>query len=119
MPKIEITKAVAHQELFKHFKLGVQEVTDKQREVLIRDGYARDVQAGKPAGEGAVQPADLTVAQLKEQLTSAGVEIPKGAKKADLVELLVAQQAAGSDDENQADAGDSTESEEDKDNAEE
>lgn len=37
--------------------------------------------------EGA-KKADLNVNQLKEALTAKGIEIPEGAKKADLVSLL-------------------------------
>ena len=57
---------------------------------LHRDSRAID---GEPNSEGAEEEeeetsaADLTVAQLKEALKAADVEIPDGAKKADLVAL--------------------------------
>lgn len=38
--------------------------------------------------DAGAKKADLTVDQLKEALTAKGVEIPAGAKKADLIELL-------------------------------
>jgi hypothetical protein len=43
--------------------------------------------------EEAVEPDDLTVAELKEELDSLGVEYPASARKAELIELL--RQAEG------------------------
>ena len=38
--------------------------------------------------DAGAKKADLNVNQLKEALTAKGIEIPEGAKKADLVSLL-------------------------------
>ncbi|MFZ6773034.1 HeH/LEM domain-containing protein [Undibacterium sp. SXout7W] len=38
--------------------------------------------------DAGAKKADLNVNQLKEELTAKGIEIPEGAKKADLVSLL-------------------------------
>ncbi|MBL4772006.1 MAG: hypothetical protein JKY61_12915 [Planctomycetes bacterium] len=38
---------------------------------------------------------NMTVAELKEALVSAGVDIPKSAKKADLVDLIMVHQFGG------------------------
>ena len=58
----------------------VFEASDENARVWIEEGLAQEA-----SEEAAVE--NYTVAQLKEKLQNAGVEIPAGAKKAALVEL--------------------------------
>lgn len=45
-------------------------------------------QADHDKADGGQDAKDLTVAELRDALEAKGVDIPEGAKKADLVELL-------------------------------
>ena len=60
------------------------------------EGYDIDAEAapanGAPTEEEEVYLEDLTVAELKAELDSLGVKYPSTAHKADLVDLLAAQE---------------------------
>jgi HeH/LEM domain len=76
----------------------IRELLDQQRRIDANINGTEFVEREVPApaeeadsGEpDAIDPNDLTVAQLREALTEAGVEFDGGAKKAELVELYAA-----------------------------
>jgi hypothetical protein len=86
------------------FDPELQPILETERQIAFLDGLlasltglAHDKQA--PAGYDA-----LTVAQLTEDLMARGIEIPRGARKPDLVALLEADDAAPEDGADEADA---------------
>jgi len=63
-------------------------MTEAQAKSLLERGTLTPAAAGNPVRE-------MTMAELTEALEKLGVEIPKGAKKADLVALYEAAVKAG------------------------
>ena len=55
-------------------------------EVLVKNNYAEYVELEEPTE--VIDFSELKVAELKQLLIEKGIEIPKGAKKKDLVQLL-------------------------------
>ena len=79
---------------FKSFKKGqIIDLDDIQVEQFSKHGLVEiieqkeEVQTEEPKEE-VIDYSKLKVAELKELLNENGIEIPKGAKKADLISLL-------------------------------
>ena len=79
---------------FKSFKKGqIIDLDDIQVEQFSKHGLVEiieqkeEVQTEEPKEE-VIDYSKLKVAELKELLNEKGIEIPKGAKKADLISLL-------------------------------
>ena len=79
---------------FKSFKKGqIIDLDDIQAEQFSKHGLVEiieqkeEVQTEEPKEE-VIDYSKLKVAELKELLNEKGIEIPKGAKKADLISLL-------------------------------
>ena len=79
---------------FKSFKKGqIIDLDDIQAELFSKHGLVEiieqkeEVQTEEPKEE-VFDYSKLKVAELKELLNNEGIEIPKGAKKADLISLL-------------------------------
>lgn len=61
-------------------------VQEQLAEVLVKNNYAEYVELEESTE--VVDFSELKVAELKQLLIEKGIEIPKGAKKKDLVQLL-------------------------------
>lgn len=79
---------------FQSFKKGqIIDLDDIQAELFSKHGLVEiieqkeEVQIEEPKEE-VIDYSKLKVAELKELLNDKGIEIPKGAKKADLISLL-------------------------------
>ena len=79
---------------FKSFKkCQIVDLDDVQAELFSKHGLVEiieqkeEVQTEEPKEE-VIDYSKLKVAELKELLNYRGIEIPKGAKKADLISLL-------------------------------
>ena len=71
---------------FKSFKKGqIIDLDDIQVEQFSKHGLVEIIEQKE---EEIIDYSKLKVAELKELLNEKGIEIPKGAKKADLISLL-------------------------------
>ena len=75
---------------FKTFKKGqIIDLDDIQAEQFTKHGLVEIIeQKEEVQTEEVIDYSKLKVAELKELLNERGIEIPKGAKKADLIGLL-------------------------------
>lgn len=75
---------------FKSFKKGqIIDLDDIQAEQFTKHGLVEIIeQKEEVQTEEVIDYSKLKVAELKELLIEKGIEIPKGAKKADLISLL-------------------------------
>ena len=75
---------------FKSFKKGqIIDLDDIQAEQFTKHGLVEIIeQKEEVQTEEVIDYSKLKVAELKELLNEKGIEIPKGAKKADLISLL-------------------------------
>ena len=75
---------------FKSFKKGqIIDLDDIQAEQFTKHGLVEIIEQKEEVQiEEVIDYSKLKVAELKELLNEKGIEIPKGAKKADLISLL-------------------------------
>ena len=70
---------------------SIIELKDDLAQIIIKQGLAECIEEQIEEEEESKEVVDyskLKVAELKELLNDKGIEIPKGAKKADLISLL-------------------------------
>lgn len=70
---------------------SIIELKDDLAQIIIKQGLAECIEEQIEEEEESKKVVDyskLKVAELKELLNNKGIEIPKGAKKADLISLL-------------------------------
>lgn len=82
MPEYSVKSPIRHKG--QKIREGSVEMTEKEAKPLLALGVLE--KAAEKSG-GAKKPEDMTVAQLTEALEEMEVQIPDGAKKADLVAL--------------------------------
>ena len=70
---------------------SIIELKDDLAQIIVKQGLAECIEEQIEEEEESKEVVDyskLKVAELKELLNDKGIEIPKGAKKADLISLL-------------------------------
>lgn len=70
---------------------SIVELKDDLAQIIVKQGLAEYIEEQIEEEEESKEVVDyskLKVAELKELLNDKGIEIPKGAKKADLISLL-------------------------------
>lgn len=70
---------------------SIIELKDDLAQIIVKQGLAEYIEEQIEEEEESKEVVDyskLKVAELKELLNDKGIEIPKGAKKADLISLL-------------------------------
>lgn len=70
---------------------SIIELKDDLAQIIVKQGLAEYIEEQIEEEEESKEVVDyskLKVAELKELLNERGIEIPKGAKKADLISLL-------------------------------
>lgn len=79
---------VRYEGAFERVDLSTLDITAERGEVV-------DVPDGTVLGDDWIvvgEPADMTVAEMRAALHDAGIDVPKGAKRADLLALLASSE---------------------------
>lgn len=91
MIKVKVTSSFYLVDLGVFDANSIVELRDDLAKIVVKQGLAEYIEEQIEEEEESKEVVDyskLKVAELKELLNDKGIEIPKGAKKADLISLL-------------------------------
>ena len=91
MIKVKVTSSFYLVDLGVFDANSIVELRDDLAKIVVKQGLAEYIEEQIEEEEKSKEVVDyskLKVAELKELLNDKGIEIPKGAKKADLISLL-------------------------------
>lgn len=91
MIKVKVTSSFYLVDLGVFDVNSIVELRDDLAKIVVKQGLAEYIEEQIEEEEESKEVVDyskLKVAELKELLNDKGIEIPKGAKKADLISLL-------------------------------